>query len=171
MDWEDHPPHPGLDLGAVVGVPSPRQALFRVCVLHVPDGDPLPAAFAEFWRRVLTDGPLRCGPGWEVLAVESWPDSGGFTAAFTTVDLCDDEPPVFQLASEEVERLWYELPDPDDPAFDAAAGALERRWVELLVQVARAEPAAGLMAALRRVRPVPVWLTNQTRSKHRVLDV
>jgi hypothetical protein len=170
MHWQDEPPRMGLNLAAVFGVPD-SPTLFRVHILRVTDGDELSVAFAEFWRRVLTDGPPQCGLGWEVLAIEHWPDSGGFTAVFTTTDLCDDQPPVFKLRSEEMERLWYELPDPDDPTFDAEAEALERRWVRLLVQAADAEPAAGLLAAHRQSRPVPLWLTNQTRSKHRVLVV
>jgi hypothetical protein len=171
MDWEDHPPHPGIDLGAVFGAPSQRQTLFRVCVLRVPDGDSIPTPLTEFWRRVLTDGPPGCGAGWEVLVVENWPDSGGFRVAFSRADLCDDEPPVFKFASVEIERRWYELPDTDDPAFDAAADALEQRWIGLLAQAARSAPAATLLACLRRSHPVPVWLANQTGSRHCVLEV
>jgi hypothetical protein len=153
-----------LNFGAALGVPD-SPTMFRVCILRVPEGDPLPNAFAEFWRRVLTEGPPLCRPEWEVLVVESWPLSGGFTAAFTRADLCDDQPPVFKFRSAELERLWYEL-----PADEAAADSLERRQVELLAQALLDEPVAALLAALREARPVPIWLTNQTRSKHAVLS-
>jgi hypothetical protein len=171
VHWEDTPPRPGINFGAALGVPD-SPTLFRVCILRVPEGDSLPVAFAEFWRRVLTDGPPLCRPGWEVLVVESWPLSGGFTAAVTRADLCDDQSPVFKFRSAELERLWYELPDEEaDPAgFETAADTLESRRVELLAQALRADPVAHLLAALREARPVPIWLTNQTRSERVVVD-
>jgi hypothetical protein len=169
MQWEDSPPRQAINLGAAFGVPN-HPTLFQVCILQVLDCDPLLPALGEFWRRVLTDGPPACSPGWQVLLIESWPDSGGFTAAFTRIDLGSDEPPVFKFRSVEMERLWYDLPD-ERLSFDSAAEELERRWIAMLVEASRQQAVVGLLAELRQLHPTPVWLTNQTRSKHWTLEV
>lgn len=170
MNWEDSPPRKGIAFGAALGL-SATPALFQVSILRVPDGEPVPAALAEFWRRVLTDGPPRCARPWDVLAVEYWPNSGGFTAVFTQSNLSGDQLPVFKFRSGEMDRLWHELPETDDPGFDAAADTLDRRWVGLIGDALRTPPASDLLAALRRTHPTPVWLTNQTRHLRRVLGV
>ena len=92
---------------AVFEVTQPRVTCFRVGIRM--DDPQLPALLVSrhrpgFYFRVLTEGPSQCVPGWEVLVVESWPDSGGFTAAFTQADLCAAQPPIFKLRSEEAER-------------------------------------------------------------------
>jgi hypothetical protein len=55
MRWEDTAPRKAINFGAAFGVPE-DPTLFRVCILRVPEADPLPPAFAEFWRRVLAKG-------------------------------------------------------------------------------------------------------------------
>jgi hypothetical protein len=168
MRWEDSLPRPGINFGALFGVPA-SSTLFQVYILRVPAGNPLPVALVEFWRRVLTDGPPQCNSDWDSLVLESWPEAGGFTTAFTRSDLCNDQPPVFKLRSTEMERRWYDLPDDDDAA--AGVYALEQEWVELLTQAAHSDLIAGLLAKLRSVHQARVWLTNQTRSERRVLDL
>ena len=42
MRWEDSPARPGINFGGALGAPA-SPTLFRVCILRVPDGDPLPA--------------------------------------------------------------------------------------------------------------------------------
>jgi hypothetical protein len=166
MRWEDTAPRQALNLGAAFGIPD-DPTLFRVCILRVSEADPLPPAFAEFWRRVLAEGPGECSARWEVLLFQMNLLGGGFTCAFTDRDLQRDEPPVFKFCSAALERECYALPErePGDPRAEAEYRALEGRCLDHLRDATRAEPAAQLIRALRERREFAVEVCDFYRTR------
>lgn len=150
MQWEDAPPQNAINSGAALGVPADPTP-FRVCILRVPEADPLPPAFAEFWRRVLAERPGACSDWWKILLFQMNLLGGGFSCVFTDRDLGRDELPVFKFSSEELEAACYALPErePGDPREEAEYQSLEGRCLDQLSAAARAEPAAGLLRAIR----------------------
>ena len=117
----------------------------------MPEANPLPPAFAEFWRRVLAEGPGECRGRWEVLLFQMNLLGGGFTCVFTDRDLTRDEPPVFKFSSEALEAECYALPErePGDPRSEAEYQTLESRCLDQLRNAAQAEPVVGFLRALR----------------------
>src|SRR5262245_3634568 len=109
MHWEDSPPKKAINFGAAFGVPE-NPTLFRVSILRVSNEDPLPIAFTEFWRRILSAGVEESSDDWEVLLFQLNVVEGGFTCVFTSHDLERDEPPVFKLRSSALEEECSAIP-------------------------------------------------------------
>ncbi|VTR96926.1 hypothetical protein [Tuwongella immobilis] len=166
MHWQDSPPHKAINFGAAFGLPD-SPTMFRVSILRVPESDSLPTAFAEFWRRVLTEGPEQCSDAWTVLLVQMNLLGGGFTCVFTGTDLHGDEPPVFKFSSTALEAECYALPEcePGDPQWEADYQALEDRCLEQLVAATKLEPIAGYLAALRERRAFATIVCDFDRTK------
>jgi hypothetical protein len=171
MRWNDTAPRKAINLGAGMGVPA-DPTLYRVCILKVTESDPLPPAFAEFWRRVLTEGPELCRGRWEILLFPMNLLGGGFTCVFTSRDLDRDEPPVFKFSAAALEAACYALPErpPGDPRADTEYQELENRCLDQLRAAARDEPAAGLWRALRERGPFEAMCCDFYRNKRWPLD-
>jgi hypothetical protein len=167
MRWEDAPPRKAINLGAAFGVPDDPTP-FRVSVLRVPQGEPLPAAFVELLRRVLTEGVAGCSAGWEVLLFQMNLLGGGFTCVFTTHDLTRDEPPVFKLSSAEIEEACRAIPEtePGDPQAEREFQKFEDGCLELLRQAARSEFIAERLRELRSRHTHAVWVCDFYRTTH-----
>ncbi len=171
MKWEDTAPGKAINFGVAYGVPD-QPTLYRVCILRVPKADPLPPAFAEFWRRVLADGPQQCSDRWEVLLFQMDLLGGGFTCAFTDRELKQDEPPIFKLSSAALEAKCRELPErePGDPREESEYKALEAQCLNQLQDALRVEPAVGHFRELRDRRAFAVLACDFCRAKTLVLD-
>jgi hypothetical protein len=172
MHWEDTPPRKAINLGAAFGIPD-NPTPFLVCILRVPETDSLPPAFAEFWRRVLTEGVRYCSDRWEVLLFQMNLLGGGFTCVFTSRELDRDEPPVFKFSSEALERACYALPrrEPGDPRGELEYQALEDRCLDQLREPVRTGPATEQLRAFRASREFTVLVCDFYRTERWPLDV
>ncbi|WP_020470620.1 hypothetical protein [Zavarzinella formosa] len=167
MRWEDTAPRRAINWGAAAGVPD-DSPLYRVCILRVPAADSLPAAFIEFWRRVLTEGPETCSDNWNVLLFQMNLLGGGFTCVFTKRDLNRDEPPVFKFSSESLKAECYELPErePGDPRAESEYQTLEGRCLDQIREAVRTEPVASLFENLRNQREFTIMVSDFYRARH-----
>jgi hypothetical protein len=172
MHWEEMTPRKAINLGAAFGIPD-DPLLFHVCILRVPEPDPLPAALAEFWRRVLAEGPGECSDQWEVLLLQMNLPGGGFTCAFTDGHLERDEPPVFKFSSQVLEAECYALPErePGDPRAEAEYQSLETKCLDQLRAAALVEPAAGLLRVLRCRREFATMVCDFYRTRRMPLGL
>ena len=172
MHWDDTPLRKAVDFGAAFGVPdNPKQ--YRVCILRVPESDPLPPAFIEFWRRALSEGVEGSSERWEAMLFSMNLLGGGFTLVFTNRELNQHEPPVFKLSAESLETECYELPsrEPGDPRSEFEYAALEDKCLDLLRDAMSSEPIAGQIQRLRCKRDFSMLVCDFYREKKSVREL
>lgn len=173
MHWKDYGPRPAIDLAAAAASVSPgpapvvRPEPFLVRILKVAQGDPLPLAFTEFWRRALTESFPDCSDHWQVMLIQMNLPGGGFSLVFTNDTLDRDEPPVFKLSSEALEHACNALParEPGDPRAEVEYQQLEDGCLKLLRDAARSEPVVTLLAHLQARRKYSIRLCDFYRTK------
>jgi hypothetical protein len=140
--------------GALAGVTA-DPTLYTVHLLSVDEADNLGSAFTDLWLRTLVDGPSFWQSDWQILLFEFRPEEGIFTAQFTTRTREQDQPGIFKLRSEQIEREFLGL-FMSDMELEQAYAHFEQRFWEMLEAAGRAEPVRSALAKLRLQRIIPV---------------